>query len=111
MKGPAFGTKLGSPVDPVHFSDLTRFEHALLVEIYLEADRISWRRRARQFAGVGTPECDEIARACWARARFEEAARTECDAALEDLKRGDADTVAEVRWRRRRRRSTRGAAA
>lgn len=42
--------------------------HRLLVDILLEADERYWMKRAKDFAKVGTPDCDEIARACRAKA-------------------------------------------
>lgn len=41
-----------------------------VLEAYLDADVLYWLRRARAFAAVGTPECDEIAQACTNRARL-----------------------------------------
>lgn len=40
----------------------------VIVDILLEAQEAYWLRRAMDFAGVGTPACDEIARACRAKA-------------------------------------------
>lgn len=39
-----------------------------VVDMLLEAQESYWLRRADDFAKVGTPECDEIARACRAKA-------------------------------------------
>ena len=40
----------------------------MVLDILLESQEAYWLRRARDFAKVGTPACDEIARACRARA-------------------------------------------
>ena len=42
----------------------------MLLEILLDGDVRYWHRRAQGFAAVGTPDCDVIARACFAKARM-----------------------------------------
>ena len=44
----------------------------LMLEVLAEGSAAYWRRRAEGFAAVGTKDCSEIARACWAKARFVE---------------------------------------
>lgn len=44
------------------------FVKRLLLDCLTEATAAYWQRRAESFAAVGTPSCDEIARACRARA-------------------------------------------
>jgi hypothetical protein len=39
-------------------------------QTFLEASILYWRRRAADFAAVGTPRCDEIAQACRNHARL-----------------------------------------
>lgn len=41
-----------------------RFAELVVQDALNEATAVYWRRRAEQFAAVGTPRCDEIARAC-----------------------------------------------
>src|SRR4051812_35810244 len=40
------------------------FRARVLQDAIAEATSSYWNRRARQFAAVGTPACDEIAQAC-----------------------------------------------
>lgn len=46
---------------------IDHFSHRLMQDALAEATAEYWRRRAQQFAEVGTPACDEISKACWAR--------------------------------------------
>lgn len=71
-------------------AELSAFDHfqlRMLREAWLEATATHWRRRAEAFAAVGTPTCDQIARACRNRA-----ALGDNHAALREL----ADTLAAV---------------
>lgn len=45
------------------------FRSRVLQDALNEATSAYWRRRAEDFAAVGTPRCDEIAEACRNRAR------------------------------------------
>lgn len=49
-----------------------QFEKRQIQDILNEACAGYWRRRAEQFAAVGTPACDEIAQACRNRAMLAE---------------------------------------
>jgi hypothetical protein len=53
-------------------STLEKCARRVVLEVLIEQNTAYWRRRAEDFAAVGTDDCDEIARACWARARFAE---------------------------------------
>lgn len=53
-------------------STLEKCARRVVFEVLIEQDAAFWRRRAETFAAVGTADCDEIARACFARARFAE---------------------------------------
>lgn len=44
------------------------FQHRVIQDAIAEATAAYWTRRARDFARVGTPECDEIAQACRSKA-------------------------------------------
>jgi hypothetical protein len=48
------------------------FQHRVMQDALSEATADYWRRRAEQFAAVGTPACDEIAEACRNRSRLAE---------------------------------------
>ena len=43
---------------------LEQIARRFVVDMLLEASSAYWLRRAEDFAKVGTPACDEIARAC-----------------------------------------------
>ncbi len=62
---------------------LDQIARRMLVDILLEADERYWFRRADDFAKVGTPGCDEIARAC--RAKAEMCSREDADVWAEML--------------------------
>lgn len=47
---------------------IDRLAQSLLVELLLDAQEKYWLKRAQDFAKVGTPQCDEIAKACRAKA-------------------------------------------
>lgn len=49
---------------------LEHFRHRVLQDAIAEATAAYWTRRAEQFEAVGTPGCDEIARACRNHARL-----------------------------------------
>lgn len=51
---------------------LERAAQRMLLDLLLECSAAYWRKRADEFAAVGTEAADEIARACWAKARFVE---------------------------------------
>lgn len=59
-------TATGSETTVPHRID--RFLHDVLLDVLLSGERRYWLKRAEDFAKVGTPACDEIARACRARA-------------------------------------------
>jgi hypothetical protein len=44
------------------------FRERVMQDALTEATAHYWRRRAATFDAVGTPDCDEIAKACRARA-------------------------------------------
>jgi hypothetical protein len=46
------------------------FRKRVLQEALASATAAYWRRRAAAFAMVGTPACDEIARACYNASRL-----------------------------------------
>lgn len=46
------------------------FQRRVLADALQEATVAYWRRRAAVFERVGTPACDEIAKACLSKARF-----------------------------------------
>lgn len=50
--------------------DLEHFRRRVVQDALQEATAAYWTRRAKTFAGVGTPACDEIARACANAAAF-----------------------------------------
>lgn len=64
---------------------LAPFQLRVLQDAYLEQDPAYWLRRADAFAAVGTPTCDEIARACRNRAAFIDSPLTEFHNALANL--------------------------
>lgn len=43
---------------------LEQIARRFVIDMLLEAEESYWLRRADDFAKVGTPACDEIARAC-----------------------------------------------
>ena len=43
---------------------LEQIAHRFVIDLLLETSSNYWLRRSENFANVGTPECDEIARAC-----------------------------------------------
>ena len=43
---------------------LDQIARRFVIDMLLEAQESYWLRRAHDFAKVGTPKCDEIARAC-----------------------------------------------
>lgn len=47
---------------------IDRLARGMLLDILLEAQESYWLRRSDTFAAVGTPDCDEIANACRAKA-------------------------------------------
>lgn len=49
-------------------TEVERFARRILYDCLLEQTRAYWIRRAEAFDAVGTPACDEIARACRNRA-------------------------------------------
>jgi hypothetical protein len=51
-------------------SYIEHFRARVLQDALNEALPSYWNRRAEAFAAVGTPECDVIASACRAKARF-----------------------------------------
>ena len=59
-----------TPPAPAHvLADyIETIQRRMLQDIWLEADRAYWLRRARTFAAVGTPACNQIAQACRNRA-------------------------------------------
>lgn len=74
-------------VTPEKLDQITR---RFVIDMLLEATENYWLRRAADFAKVGTPECDEIARACRNKASL--CAEDERDewAALLAVQLGDA---------------------
>ena len=48
---------------------IEHFRERVLQDALQEATAAYWRKRAADFAAVGTPACDEIAEACRNRAR------------------------------------------
>lgn len=46
------------------------FQHRVMQDALAEATAAYWRKRAADFEAVGTPECDETAKACRNRARI-----------------------------------------
>ena len=50
-------------------ADVEHFRNRVLQDALAEATAAYWRRRAEDFASVGTPGCDAIAAACLNRAR------------------------------------------
>ena len=58
----------------MRFEDyIDQFGRRLIQDAMTQATAAHWRRRAAEFAAVGNERCDEIARACTARAQFEQA--------------------------------------
>lgn len=51
-------------------SEVERLASRLLLDVLNEATAAYWERRADGFANVGTPDCDDIARACRNRAEL-----------------------------------------
>lgn len=47
---------------------IDRLAQSMLVDLLLDSQERYWLKRADDFAKVGTPACDEIARACRAKA-------------------------------------------
>lgn len=47
---------------------LETISRRFVVDVLLAAQERHWLKRAHDFAKVGTPECDEIAKACRAKA-------------------------------------------
>lgn len=47
-----------------HPEKLDQIARRFVIDMLLEASAAYWLRRAEDFANVGTPACDEIARAC-----------------------------------------------
>lgn len=61
--------------EPTHVSHhVADFLVDVLHDAWIQGDRAHWLKRAEQFARVGTPNADEIARACRNRADFTDAA-------------------------------------
>jgi hypothetical protein len=50
--------------------DVEHFRRRVLESALCEGESRYWLRRADDFAKVGTPECDEVARACRHRAEL-----------------------------------------
>lgn len=61
---------------------IARFTATVLHQALLEGTARFWRRRAEEFATVGTPDCDQIAQACHHHADL--ITTTGLDAAAED---------------------------
>ena len=61
-----------------------------VVDMLLEAEELYWLRRSDDFAKVGTPACDEIAKACRAKASLCREESTEEWAQLLALELGEA---------------------
>lgn len=49
---------------------IDRLACSMVLEILLSSRESYWLKRADDFAKVGTPACDEISRACRAKARL-----------------------------------------
>jgi hypothetical protein len=49
-------------------ADVEHFAHRVIQDALAEATAAYWTRRAEDFANVGTPACDEVAKACRNRA-------------------------------------------
>lgn len=49
---------------------IDRLAQLLIIDLLLESSAKYWLKRADDFAAVGTPACDEIARACRAKAHL-----------------------------------------
>lgn len=79
---------------PVIGEDLVPYElwfmRRVLQDAWTEATEAYWLRRAAAFDAVGTPACDEIARACRNRASLADLSVVEFQETLESIAQGAA---------------------